>query len=687
MGWLSGWSYRYAITLDNTLGAAATSFQSNVVLTSLNFDFTKALASGADLRVTDSDGTTLLNFYIASYDGSANGSLWVQKSLSATTSSTVYLYCGNSGASTVSSYDNTFAKLAADGNTLCLVHFDDGSGTTPVDSTSAYSPSLPNGMTWGGGDGGQFGSISKQFASGSYITSNGTNQYASISGLLDTWPAAGCISFWWKSPASAGGNPRIMSKWNGNPGSGGQGLDLAILSGSPNVLYFAVLNAVGYRAVVGQTALSLGVWYHVAITWAGGLFTVYLNGQVAVTLANGGYTPATGSFSPLLLGAYPGPSNFAAQSFDEFIVLNRFPLPEEINAWYHRRVYMKGMEESGRWATNSRTDAITPTQSYESSGLVLEPSVISDSAVGTPGYRMSYTGISGGTPSVCIATSTDGTTWTKYASNPVATSRNGACLFKSGSTYYLWCLNGYSGANMYVRTSTDGVTFGSETLVFASGDQAWLSGMSNMVVVHDVTNSRYIMGLCNFDLGGGTSKAGFATATSPGGTWTLWASNPATSLQYGTGLYAPRSLNFDANGDLHAWGHASYDNTLFPTEIYHWKLLAADVAASNFNNWTKITSNPVIPLIGETFSGGAADQTADPVVLDLGTQVVAYFDVDRNTSGAGQQAKIEQVVFPGSMTNLLTDRPAVSLGTIQSPPSSFNPAWAITPQTIGLGIF
>jgi hypothetical protein len=60
MGWLSGYSHRYAVTLDNTnSGASATGFQSNVVLSTANFDFTKALSSDADLQFTDSDGTTL----------------------------------------------------------------------------------------------------------------------------------------------------------------------------------------------------------------------------------------------------------------------------------------------------------------------------------------------------------------------------------------------------------------------------------------------------------------------------------------------------------------------------------------------------------------------------------------------------------------------------------------------------
>lgn len=706
MLWLPGWSHRYPLTLDNTNSPiAATVFQSNVVLTTGNFDFTKALASGADLRVTASDGVTLLPFFLASYDGSANGSLWVNQALSASAATSIFLYCGNSGATSVSSYDNTFGKLATDASTLCLVHFDDGSGSSPVDATGTYLPSIVSGPpTWAAHDGGGWGSAANQFVSGSYITFNGTSQYCSITGLLDTWPAAGCIAMWWQSPATIANNPRVFSKYNTAPGNPEGGMDLAVQTstGSTTVgaLWFLKDANQNFSSSVyagGHTIIATSTWYHVAVTWTGGLFTVYLDGVKELTFCDGLYLPASGSTNPFFIGGYPGALGLSASSFDEFAVLNRCPLPEEIHAWYLRRSYMKGMEESGRWATNARSDAIVPSGTGWEQNLTIEPSVIVDSAVGTPGYRMSYTGIKTGTSNqIGIATSTDGVTWTQYASNPVlgagvggeSSNANGSWLVKSGSTYYLYYVDGYSGASLKVATSTDGVTYGGNTVLVAPLAQAWIkNSVSNMTGVYDSVNARWIFAFSNYDLSGGDGKTGFATGTALGGAWTLWSGNPATSLEYVSGLYAPRSLNFDASGNLHIWCHCSYNNTtLVPTEVYHAVLSAANVNASNFNSWVKVTNDPVFPLMGETFSGGAADQTADFVVLDLSTQVNGYYDYDRNVAGVGQQGNVGQVVFPGTLTNLLTNRPAVSLGAIQSS-SSFVPPWAMSNLSIGMGLF
>ena len=679
MAWLSGWSHRYAVTLDNSLSPnAATGFQSHIALSAANFDFTKAKADGSDIRITDADQVTLLPFYLESYDGTSSGSIWVKKSLSATTVGTAYLYVGNSGASSVSSYDNTFGKFAADANTLCLIHFDDGSGSSPVDATGTYTPSVVSGPpTWSGSDGGMWGGTNKQFATGSYVTLNGSSQYVSVPGLLDTWPAQGTIEGWWKSPPSYSGNPRIFSKWNAAPGSNG-GIDLAWDSGGygpAGALYFGIDNVNGYMERPSQTIVAANTWYYIAVTWTGGEYSLYINGQKDADVNNNGLQPATGSANPFYLGAYPGGITLSACSFDEWRVSNVCRLPEEIRANYLRRAYMKGMEESGRWGMCTRADSLSPSNTE--GAIVIEPSVIADSAV--PGYRMTYTG-----SGLDVATSPDGMTWTRQGSTGV--TGNGSCLIKSGSTYYVYWLNGYAGASMYYSSSTNGVTFTGSTVVIANGAQAWLSGVSNMCVVYDAANSRYIMGLSNFDLSGKTCRTGFATAATLPNSWTLWSGNPATGLQFGSGLYSPRSLNFDANGDLHMWGHVSHDNNLIPTEIYHYKLTAANVAANNFNSWDKLTGSPVFPLAGETFSGGAADQTADPVLVDMGTQVVMYYDFDRNTAGAGQQGTIGQVVFPGSMANLLTDRPAISLGSIQNLPS-FSPAWAVFTQPLGVGIY
>jgi len=63
MAWLTGWTYRKKITIDETkVDADLTDFPVLVKLTSTNFDFSKARSDGYDIRFTSSDGTTLLKY-------------------------------------------------------------------------------------------------------------------------------------------------------------------------------------------------------------------------------------------------------------------------------------------------------------------------------------------------------------------------------------------------------------------------------------------------------------------------------------------------------------------------------------------------------------------------------------------------------------------------------------------------
>jgi len=65
----SGWKYRKRLTIDNTTSTSPLSDQwVEVALNSSNFDFSKAKSAGEDLRFTDSDGTSPIDFYIETYN-------------------------------------------------------------------------------------------------------------------------------------------------------------------------------------------------------------------------------------------------------------------------------------------------------------------------------------------------------------------------------------------------------------------------------------------------------------------------------------------------------------------------------------------------------------------------------------------------------------------------------------------
>jgi hypothetical protein len=76
-GWLDpAWSYRNQVNVANS-GAIPSNFQVRIVLDS-SFPFANAQNNGADLRVTDADGTTSLPFWIEKWDATNTSAVvWV----------------------------------------------------------------------------------------------------------------------------------------------------------------------------------------------------------------------------------------------------------------------------------------------------------------------------------------------------------------------------------------------------------------------------------------------------------------------------------------------------------------------------------------------------------------------------------------------------------------------------------
>jgi hypothetical protein len=103
-----GWGLRSAITVNNTSGSTLTNFQVKVVLTN-TFDFTKAKSDGSDIRFTASDGVTLIPFWIQTWNATTQtATIWFQVPTVPTTGTTVYMYYGNSVATSASNGNTTF---------------------------------------------------------------------------------------------------------------------------------------------------------------------------------------------------------------------------------------------------------------------------------------------------------------------------------------------------------------------------------------------------------------------------------------------------------------------------------------------------------------------------------------------------------------------------------------------------
>ncbi|HRP36993.1 MAG TPA: DUF2341 domain-containing protein, partial [Candidatus Dojkabacteria bacterium] len=105
------WNYKKKFIINNTtanLGVASeqlVDFPVLVTLNSDNFDYSKAKEDGGDLRFTDSDGITSLNYQIETWNVEGDSFVWVkipQVDINSDTDS-FYLYYGNNVATDASS--------------------------------------------------------------------------------------------------------------------------------------------------------------------------------------------------------------------------------------------------------------------------------------------------------------------------------------------------------------------------------------------------------------------------------------------------------------------------------------------------------------------------------------------------------------------------------------------------------
>jgi uncharacterized repeat protein (TIGR01451 family) len=102
------WHYRRPVIISNS-GNQLDNYQVLVKLDSNNFDFNQADNNGWDMRFTKSDGTTLIDYWIESWDSTKPlAYIWVEVPLLKVGNNTIYLYYNNLGASDNSNGTVTF---------------------------------------------------------------------------------------------------------------------------------------------------------------------------------------------------------------------------------------------------------------------------------------------------------------------------------------------------------------------------------------------------------------------------------------------------------------------------------------------------------------------------------------------------------------------------------------------------
>jgi len=100
------WLKRKAVTIDNTLNPnELTGYQ---IQLNVPYD-SDMIADFSDLRFTDSDGQTLISYWVESYVASVSAAVWVKvPAIPASSTTTIYMYYGNPSATSESNPDDTF---------------------------------------------------------------------------------------------------------------------------------------------------------------------------------------------------------------------------------------------------------------------------------------------------------------------------------------------------------------------------------------------------------------------------------------------------------------------------------------------------------------------------------------------------------------------------------------------------
>ncbi len=104
--WLSGWTYRRAINLSPATPVADYQVLITLTTSKMGNPYANVKADGSDIRFTGSDEVTLQDYWVESWDNTGTSKIWVKVKTPGT--STIYMYYGNTAASSASNGDATF---------------------------------------------------------------------------------------------------------------------------------------------------------------------------------------------------------------------------------------------------------------------------------------------------------------------------------------------------------------------------------------------------------------------------------------------------------------------------------------------------------------------------------------------------------------------------------------------------
>ena len=201
----------------------------------------------------------------------------------------------------------------APGGLVAAYGFNEGTGASAGDASGRGHTGALSGATW---------TTSGRF--GGALTFDGVNDWVTVADTAALDLTTGATIEAWVRPTTTSAWQTVALKERPN------GLAYALYSRADVPGPAGYGNVSGDVGATGPAALALNAWSHLALTYDGGVFRLFVNGtQVATRALSGSLTTSS---SPLRLGGNQVWGEYFAGTIDEVRVYNRALAPSEIQA-------------------------------------------------------------------------------------------------------------------------------------------------------------------------------------------------------------------------------------------------------------------------------------------------------------------------------------------------------------------
>jgi hypothetical protein len=301
--WDVRWEYRMRLWINNTwLGEDLVDFPVLVSLSGDCFNFSKAKSNGDDIRFTDSDGITLLNYETETWNStSRRADLWVSIPLIRRTGTTeyIYMYYGNAEARDAQNAEKVWGN-----NYIMVNHFGGNESVISTDSVIDSTSHNNNGKIQpinGSSILAQSGKINTG------LSLDGVNDYVLVPSDPSLEPNEFTCEVWVKPVSLPSYSARIVEK--DSPWTNGWRFE--VFSSKPLAAAFCIVDANYGNKYLGFGYLPLNEWTYLTGVFKAGYMATYVNGELKQVDANvthvsygGGYLTigAAHSFSALFNG-------------------------------------------------------------------------------------------------------------------------------------------------------------------------------------------------------------------------------------------------------------------------------------------------------------------------------------------------------------------------------------------------